>query len=281
MTLDAVSFEGHAGVRLEDETASLVVTTSAGPRILGLTGRGDNLMAVLPEGGIDLPGGGRFAMIGGHRLWAAPEVPETTYLPDDRPCSAAEIDGGVRVEAPPDDSGLIRALEVRRTGEGWAIDHVLSDTSGTPRTLAPWGISQLRLGGEVIVPGGAPGPGPGADRSIVLWPYSDPEDPRVTFGRDGLRIRAAPGGGRLKLGLAPSDGRILYHLDGEVFEKRIAVEPGLPYADMGAAVQVYLCDDFVELETLGPLTAMVPGQEVRHREVWTLRAEATTGGAGS
>lgn len=85
----------------------------------------------------------------------------------------------------------------------------------------------------MIVPGGPAGPGPGADRSIVLWPYSDPEDPRVTFGRGGLRIRAAPGGERL------------------------------------------------ELETLGPLTAMAPGQEVRHQEVWTLRAEATTGGAGS
>lgn len=270
MTLDAISFEGHECIRLKDETATVIITTSVGPRILGLMGRGDNLLAVLPTGAIDLPGGGRFRMIGGHRLWAAPEVPEITYLPDDRACTVTEMDAGAHVEGPPDDAGLIRALEIRRIAEGWAVDHVLTDTSGSARTLAPWAISQFRLGGEVELIGGPLGAGPQADRAVVLWPYTDPGDARLTFRREGALIRAAPGAGRLKVGLAPSDGRIRYHLGGEVFEKRVTVERGVPYADMGAAAQVYLCDDFVELETLGPLTSMEPGREVRHREIWTL-----------
>jgi hypothetical protein len=273
VTLDATSFEGHECVRHMDESASVMITTSTGPRILGLTGRGDNLLAVLPDGVIELPGGGTFRMIGGHRLWAAPEVPELTYLPDDKPCVATEVEGGVRVTGAPDDSGLIRSLEVTRMDGGWVIDHLLSIDSGGARTLAPWGITQFRLGGEVELSGPPPGTGFQADRAVVLWPYTDPGDGRLSFGSDGVRIRAHPGGDRLKLGLAPGDGHIRYRIDGEVFEKTVAIQRGMPYSDLGAVTQVYLCDDFVELETLGPLTELRPGEEVHHRELWTVRAD--------
>lgn len=270
MTPDVISFEGHECVRLKDEGSSLIITTSVGPRILGLIGRGANLMAVLPTGTLDLPGGERFRLIGGHRLWAAPEVPELTYLPDDRPCTTTELAGGVRVTSAPDDSGLVRSLEVTRTGEGWTIDHILEVDSGGPRTVAPWGISQFRLGGEVELSGPPAGPGPQADRAIVLWPYTDPGDGRLAFDPNGVRIQARSGGDHLKLGLAPGDGHIRYRIDDEVFDKRITVLPAMPYADHGAATQVYLCDDFVELETLGPLAELHQGEELRHRETWTL-----------
>lgn len=273
MTLDVVPFEGHECVRLSDGDASVHVTTSTGPRILGLTGGGDNLLAVLPDGAIEVPGGGTFRMIGGHRLWAAPEVPELTYLPDDKPCSVTEVDGGVCVTGAPDDSGLVRSLEVTRVDGGWAIDHLLSIDSGDARTLAPWGITQFRLGGEVELSGPPPDSGFQADRAVVLWPYTDPGDGRVSFEPGGVRIRAVPGGDRLKLGLAPGDGHIRYRIDGEVFEKSVAIQRGMPYPDLGAVTQVYLCDDFVELETLGPLTELRPDAEVHHRELWSVATD--------
>jgi hypothetical protein len=270
VTLDRVAFEGHECVRLADEVAAVLVTVSIGPRVLGLVGREGNLMAVLPEAALDLPGGGRFRLLGGHRLWAAPEVPDVTYQPDERPCAVSEVEAGVRVEAPVDGAGFAKAIEVRRTGAGWTVDHVLRNEAAAPVVAAPWAITQLRLGGEVELPMGSAGPGPQADRALVLWPYTDPGDPRIRIDKDAVRIRAEPAGSVLKVGAAPSAGRVVYRLGDVVFEKRTHVDPGAAYPDRGAAVHVYLCDAFCELETLGPLRTLEPGESASHREEWGL-----------
>lgn len=270
MRIETVSFEGHDGVRLEDGGIAVTVTTSVGPRVLGLAREEGNLMAVLPHAELERPDGGRFRFLGGHRLWAAPEVPEVTYQPDERPCAIAEVERGVRVEAPADGVGLVKAIEVRRSADGWVVDHVLQNASDAAMTIAPWAVTQLMLGGEVELPTGPVGSGPQADRSLVLWAYTDPSDPRLRFEREAVRLLAEPGREPLKVGAAPSEGRVAYRLGGERFEKRIAVDPGATYVDRGAAVQVYLGDGFVELETLGPLRPVEPGGLAEHREVWML-----------
>jgi hypothetical protein len=193
-----------------------------------------------------------------------------TYQPDERPCTAVEVEGGVRVEAPVDGAGFAKAIEVRRTAWGWTIDHVLRNESNEPVETAPWAITQMRLGGEAEVPMGPAGPGPGADRALVLWPYTDPGDPRIRIGREAVRIRAEPAGSVLKIGAAPSEGRVRYLFGGVVFEKRTRVDPSATYPDRGAAVHVYLCDEFCELETLGPLRVLDPGGSASHREEWRL-----------
>ncbi len=271
MTLETVSFEGHGCVRLHDGGVTVMVTTSVGPRVLGLTAGERNLMAVLPDAGLERPQGGRFPFFGGHRLWAAPEIPEVTYEPDDRPCAVIEIDGGVRVEAPADGAGLAKSLSVVRTEAGWTVEHHIENASGRTVTIAAWAITQLRPGGTATLPLPPRGPGPQADRSLVIWPYTDLADPRILVESGAVRIRSAPSGPPLKLGVAPGDGTLSYRLGDEVFEKRIDVDPEAAYADRGAALQVYLCEDFCELETLGPLRALEPGGSVTHRERWTLR----------
>jgi len=255
-----------------------MVTTAAGPRVLGLVGRGGNLLAVLPDAGLERPGGEGFSFIGGHRLWVAPEVPEVTYEPDGRACAVDEVDGGARLEAPPDGAGLIKAIEVRSSTNGWIVDHIIRNASDLEMTIAPWAITQLRLGGEVHLPLGARGTGHQADRSLVLWPYTNLDDPRLRFERDTVLIRAEPGERPLKLGAAPSDAWVTYATGDEVFEKRIRLDASGTYSDRGAAVQVYLCDDFCELETVGPLRALRPGGRLEHRERWTLRRRGGAAG---
>ncbi|MGZ8596008.1 MAG: hypothetical protein ACXWYJ_10145 [Actinomycetota bacterium] len=271
MTPETLSFEGHDCVRLHDGGVTVMVTTSVGPRVLGLAGGDGNVMAVLPGAGLERADGGRFSFIGGHRLWAAPEIPEVTYQPDDRPCAATEVDGGIRVEAPTDGAGLTKTLSVRRSHGGWTVDHEIGNASGRAVTVATWAITQLRPGGTATLPLPSRGPGPQADRALVLWPYTDLADPRVQVERGAVSIRSAPGGPPLKLGVAPGDGALAYRVGGEVFEKRVDIDPEAAYADRGAALQVYLCDAFCELETLGPLRALEPGETVTHRERWTLR----------
>jgi hypothetical protein len=270
VTLETVSFEGHDCVRLEDGGVAILVTISAGPRVLGIVVEQENLFAVLPDSFLDTPDGERFRFLGGHRLWVAPEVPSITYRADDRPCAVTEVEGGVGVEAPPDGAQLAKAIWVRRASDGWLVDHVVRNASRRSITIAPWAITQLRTGGEAVLEI-APGEGgPQADRSLVLWPYTDLGDPRIRFDPNEVRIDAARSGPPLKLGAAPSDGCVSYRLGKHRFEKRIDVDPNATYADRGAAVQVYLCDEFCELETLGPLQVVPPGGSIAHRERWTL-----------
>ncbi len=272
MTLEEISFEGHGCVRLEGDAGELFVTTTIGPRVLGLFGAGDNLLAVLPGSTIDRPDGPAFRLLGGHRLWAAPEVPDVTYAPDDRPCVVIEVDDGVRVEAPVDGAGLAKAIDVRRSSEGWIVDHQIRNASDRPVTLAPWAITQLPLGGEVIASASTDATGPQADRSLVLWPYTDPGDARLHLGPDDVRVDTAAGRGarQLKIGVAPSRGRVAYRKDGEVFEKRVTIQSDAPYADLGAAVQIFVNDEFCEMETLGPLQELAVQGVARHRERWTV-----------
>src|SRR5690606_38976804 len=78
LRIDEVTQDGHAALALDAGGPHVVVTTDLGPRVLSLTlpdGTGHGLFASLPELTIDTPGQPPFRMHGGHRLWAAPEVP--------------------------------------------------------------------------------------------------------------------------------------------------------------------------------------------------------------
>jgi hypothetical protein len=271
LTIETASFEGHEVVRLERDGVAVTITTSVGPRVLGLAAGDGNLLAVLPDATLDRPDGRRFRLVGGHRLWAAPEVAELTYQPDEAPCTVTAVDDGVRVEPPADGIGLVKSIEVRAGEGGWIVDHHIRNDGDTARTIAPWAITQLRLGGTAVLPLPPRGDGPQADRALVLWPYTDLRDPRLHLGDGELRIDAVPRGPRLKVGAAPGDGLVAYELGEERFEKRIDVRPDADYPDRGAAIQVFLCDDFCELETLGPLERLEPGGSVAHLEHWSLR----------
>ena len=271
MTLETLSFAGHTCVRVEERGVAATLTTDVGPRVLGFGREDRNVMAVLPDLGLDRPSGGRIAFVGGHRLWVAPEVPDVTYAPDDRACAATEVEGGVRVEAPADGTGFAKAITVRAGGEGWTVDHEIVNATDASVTIAAWAITQVRTGGVATLPLRPSAGGVQADRALVLWPYTDPTDPRIAFDHDAVHLRSTGAGSPFKLGAAPGGGAIAYRVDDEVFEKRIDLVPDASYADLGAALQVFVHERFCELETLGPLRTLEPGDRVTHRERWTLR----------
>ena len=80
-------------ISIETERVGIDLATGFGPRVIALRpDGGDNLFAEFGDLGIDLPDGRRFLFRGGHRLWLAPEVPESTYEPDDDPVDAGGDD---------------------------------------------------------------------------------------------------------------------------------------------------------------------------------------------
>jgi hypothetical protein len=63
--------------------------------------------------------------------------------------------------------------------------------------------------------------------------------------------------------------------------RAVEVEPHRTYPHGGCNVEVYTHPQYLEMETLGPLTTLAPGQQLTHRQQWQLlRAVPTASGHG-
>jgi hypothetical protein len=247
--------------------------TAYGPRVTGLRRRGGpELLARLgDEVVIERADSGTYRFRGGHRLWAAPELPMVTYAPDDHPCEVMTTTNGLSIRGPLDRAGLIKEIALTPEDERLLVDHTLTNAGSGSLSVAPWGITQFRLGGVALIPtGGLPAsPGPQADRSLILWPYTNPADPRLSWREQAVLVHAVAGP-QFKIGSGPRPGRLGYFIDRHLFTKDIpSAGPGV-YPDRGAIGQLYLNDAFCELESVGAITTLEPGASVSHREVWSI-----------
>ena len=236
--------------------------------------KGPELFAQLSgDVAMDLPDSGTVRFHGGHRLWVAPEMPSTTYAPDDHPCVVYAGDDELTITAPVDAAGFVKQLSARLEGNGLVVDHRLTNAASESAMVGAWAITQFRMGGVALLPFG-----PGiagdqfqADRSLVLWPYTDLTDPRLSWHERTALIKAATGP-RFKIGSGPNPGRLGYLIDGQLFTKEITPAGAGSYADRGAVGQVFVDDSFCELESVGPIIALRPGSTTTHREFWQITA---------
>jgi hypothetical protein len=199
-----------------------------------------------PEVAIPRRGGPPYRFRGGHRLWASPEMANVTYALEDHGCEVTGDDGSIVVSAPADAAGVSKEVEVTLDGDELVVEHRL--VTDSPEALAAWGITQFPMGGTALLSMRGSGTAPLPDRSIVLWPYTSPDDPRLTLARDVALIAAAPGD-PLKLGVGPGPRRLGYLRDGSLFVKDVGPAHDVP--DRGAVAQVYVGQGFCELEGLG------------------------------
>ena len=279
MSITTTQYSGHEALRIEAGAMDLVVTTSVGPRILGLlTADGRNAFAELPELTLPCPGSEPIHLYGGHRHWAAPEDPRVTYRPDDDPVGVEELDDGVRLITRTDVvSGTSRETFIHVTGpERVTVEHHVVNRRETPQRLAAWAITMMRPGGRAWLPmltepfdaGGFQG-----QRNIVLWAYSHQDDPRFVISDLAIEVRAGASSGmgpddRFKVGTSLRRGWLAHWNDGVLLVKRAGHDEQREYADMGASGQVFAHVDFTELESLGPLTDLEPGAAAVHTERW-------------
>lgn len=251
----------------------LRIATHAGPRILGYARPGrPALFADLPEATVSDPSVGTYRLLGGHRLWRAPEEPATTYQPDDDGVRIAHTDGTIELVGAPDSDGVTKHILVRQQGEVTIVDHRLENGGPAPVRTAPWAITQLTPGGTAILP--QPIGDPDArlpNRQLVLWPYTDLGAPEISFAGHTLRIEASRRASRWKVGFANHRGWLAYHLDGELLVKWGPLhDDAQAYVDLGSSAECYRDQQFLELETVGPVTTIEPGRTVHHREAWLL-----------
>ncbi len=257
------------------------IATSFGPRITSLRRRGGpELLAHLGDDVVIEQASGPYVFRGGHRLWAAPETPAVTYAPDDHECAISASEGYVSISAPPDSAGISKRIVVSESKNGLMVEHVLTFGSDhhAEQPLAPWAITQFPMGGHAVLPlaGGDTSPLP--NRNLVLWPYTNVDDPRISFRSDAVVVEAGPGA-KIKLGAGPSPGQLGYFRDGWLFLKTVESGRGRTVPDFGAVGQVYVGDGFCELESVGPVSSAAPGTSAVLTEMWSVAECSSLGEA--
>jgi hypothetical protein len=107
-----------------------------------------------------------------------------------------------------------------------------------------------------------------------LW-HAPEALPRSYLPDEAVAVQLMPGGVRLsapacKVGCDNPAGWIAYWLDGVLFVKRYRHEAGGRYPDRGRSTEVNCGDKFIEVESLGTLSWIEPGEQVVHEETWEL-----------
>ena len=277
--VEKLEYSGYPNnYRISAGNLEAIVTADYGPRVIrfGFKG-GPNELGELPHLSMDTPYG-QWRIRGGHRLWHAPEASPRSYIPDNGPLEV-EIEGdSVRVTAPVEVATGIRKSMRLIPGENYIdVEHALTNAGLWPVELAPWAITIMAAGGTAIIQQAVDRDPANLlpNRLLRLWPYTDLRDPRIVLGTDLVQLRQdSSASGPTKLGLNNDSGWAAYYNrrngEGHLFIKRFTIEPLVVYPDNGCTVESYTNPEFLELESLGPLVLLEPGEATYHVERWYL-----------
>jgi hypothetical protein len=276
--IEKVSYLGQPNCyRLSNGTVEVIVTTDIGPRIIRYSFiGGDNILAELPEPTTKTELGD-WKPWGGHRFWAAPEAMPRTYSPDSSPIEFKLEENTIRLVQPVEPKGGIQkevTVTLAPSGSGVTIHHKVTNKNLWAIDLAPWALTIMHGGGVTILP---QEPYKSHDeellpaRPLVFWYYTNLSDPRWTIGKKFIRLKTDDNIQEAqKIGIANKQGWAAYLRNGELFVKRFGYQEGGTYPDYGCNNETYTAGSFMEIESLGRMTHLDPGQFAEHDERWHL-----------
>jgi hypothetical protein len=251
---------------VENNFLRLDYLTTTGPRIIGLYARGvdGNLLAETPDVHWPTPHG-EYYLRGGHRLWTAPENP--FYTCPENEVSVIKEKDRVVLRSSIDASGLEKEISFHLDENRVHLIQQVTWHGDEPAELAPWAITQLRLGGMAILPLST-SEGLSPNRNLVLWPYSQINDDRFELHDDMILLHSQLNEQAFKVGAFNKHGWIAYTAGKTLFVKRFSFSESQNYPDMGCNVEAYVKDTCLELETLGCLTKLNPNESATLEETW-------------
>jgi hypothetical protein len=263
--------------RVSNGEVEVVVTGDVGPRIIryGFAG-GQNLLKEFPEQ-LGKSGEEKFQLRGGDRVWKAPEDPIATWAPDNVPVEVRVTPSGVVAREPVEPLTKLQkeiAVEMAPSGSAVTVTHKIYNKGVFTLEFAPWALTMMAQGGEAIT--GFPPRGKHPDvleatNPLTMWAYTDLSDKRWTFTKKYMLLRQDPKNPEAqKLGLYNPRTWAGYLLNGELFVKQYKPGPPADYPDFGCSFETFTNADFLEIETLGPMTKVAPNASVTHVERWSL-----------
>lgn len=259
---------------LSNETAEVGIALDFGIRVVHMSCLGcENLFYVQPE---DLSDGfvnsNGWKLHGGHRIWMAPES-DDSYFADNDPVEWEDIENGVLVTQNVDPLlGILKTLRVSFLDDGGIkLVQSIQNASNLPIDGASWGVNTLDGGGTAFIcftnndkRGYTP------HRVVSLWSDTNLHDPRLSFDKQGLTARHMRLPDYLKLGLYCLEGKAVFENKGQRLTLLFDSHPLSEYPDNGCNFELYMCSEFMELETMGTKAHLLPGECTSHAETWYL-----------
>jgi len=264
-------------IRMTNGEVEIVVTTDVGPRIIRFAFIGDqNLFGEIKQQQ-GKTGGDEWLIYGGHRLWHAPEVKPRTYFPDNNPVKYSWIGETLKLtQSTEETTGIQKEIEIT-LGSGdnsFRLLHRLINNNLWDIEIAPWALSVMAQGGRAIIPQETYRTGEEnllPVRPLVLWSYTEMKDPRFIWGTKFIQVKQNPNAKTYqKIGVLNTLGWAAYYLNGQLFIKRYNYNPEARYPDFGVNTEIYTNPEILEVETLGGMKKMPPGESVEHVENWFL-----------
>lgn len=264
--------------RISNGEVEVVVTSDIGPRVIRYAfPGGQNLFKEFTEG-LGKSGEATWQLRGGHRIWIAPEDAVRTYAPDNGPVHIS-IKGDVleATELTEPLTGLEKQITVKMAPGGTSVEvlHRIRNTTKKTIELAPWALTMMAQGGTGIhgfPPRGTHPQVLAPTNPLVMFAFTDLTDKRWQFTKKYLILRQDPNnhGQPQKLGSFNAHTWAAYLLGSDLFIKHYEADPKRTYPDFNASFETFTNADFLEQETLGPMTKLAPGASVDHIERWTL-----------
>jgi hypothetical protein len=263
--------------RLSNGEVELIVTTDVGPRVIryGFVG-GQNVFKEFDEQ-MGKSGEKTWQPRGGHRIWMAPEDGVLSYALDNSPVHA-EIKGDTieLTQAVEPETGLQKQMIVKLAASGPHVEvtNRIVNKGSKARDIATWALTMMAPGGTGIVtfpPRGVHPKDLPPSNPLVMWPYTDFSDNRWHFTRKYLTLRMDPKQAvAQKVGTFNKNTVGAYLLGSDLFVKKSTAKDPAKQPDYGCSYETFTNDQFLEMETLGEVTHLLPGASIQHLEKWTL-----------
>ena len=220
---------------------------------------------------------GGWSNYGGDKVWPAPQavwplIAGRGWPPpegfDGRPAQAEISGGAVTLVFPPDPAYGLRMRRRITLAPGSPVMRITTTfekTAGDPVKVGIWTITQLRDPAAIRAP--APDPAMAGAFPVLLGGYAAPpmqvKPPWLVVTRDPAANH--------KIGLQA--GALLWVGPTSILRLDTALASGAVFPDHGSSAEIYTNADplpYVELELLGPLTTLQPGDRIEQTVTYTL-----------
>ena len=271
-------------LEVSNNIVKVIVTIDVGPRIISYSfAGGENILfedeeLTFSERVSKEKFGDIWYTYGGHRMWTSPENSPRTYYPDNEPVAYELMENGVRLLPNAQKwNQYVFEMEVTLDAESSEVflAHKITNLAAWPVELAPWTITAVSAGGKEVIPQPIKDTSPLNNRLIALWPYTKLTDSRVHWGDKYILLTQDEGKAEeFKFGINSQHGYAMYFNHGDLFIKQFSlVENGI-YPDGGMSFETYTNNLFLEMEALGELVKLGPGESTVFYEKWSLYREA-------
>lgn len=261
-------------VEASNGIVDVAVTVDCGPRIIryGFVGEHNQFCENHSE---KVSVGEDFWRIrGGHRLWHSPENLPRTYSLDNSPVEWCRIENGIKTSQEVEPWVQIKKemeITLDPYSTGVKIVHKLTNENAWPVEFSAWGLTVMAPGGVEIIPQNTRETGLLPNKTLVLWPYSKMNDPRIVWGDKYMLLKQNPEmKTAFKLGITNEDGWAAYYNHNNLFVKKYVHYLNEKYPDNGVSYETFTKDFMLEMESLSPLKRVEPKGVLTHEEEWKL-----------